>query len=75
MLEEVHVVGDADENHLTGVDLEQDENLVTHQEQTSFPRVLQPLVAVVAEQEIVLVKLIFIVVRIDEFKADCDANY
>ena len=75
VLEEVHVVRDSNENHLTGVDLKQDEDLVAHEEQAALPRLLEPLVTVVAEQKVVLVRSVGIVVRIHGIKANGDADH
>lgn len=73
VLKKLHVVWDADKHQLAGVDLEQNQHLVHHQEETSFPRTLQPLGSVIAEQEIVCFR-IFIVFRVNVFQADCDAD-
>lgn len=73
--EEVQVVRDANEHHLTGVDLKQDENLVAHEEQAALPRVLKPLVTVVAKQEVVIVGTFGIVVCIHGIKADSNADH
>ena len=75
VLKEVHVVRDANEHHLTGVDLKQDENLVAHEEQAALPRVLKPLVTVVAEQEVVIVGTCGIVVSIHGIKANSNADH
>ena len=75
VLEEVHVVRDSNEHHLTGVDLKQDEDLVAHEEQAALPRLLEPLVTVVAEQKVVLVGPVGIVIRIHGIKANGDADH
>ena len=73
--EQIHVVRDANEHHLTGVDLKQDENLVAHEEQAALPCVLKPLVTVVAEQEVVSVASFCIVVGIHGIKANSNADH
>ena len=73
--EQIHVVRDANEHHLTGVDLKQDENLVAHEEQAALPCVLKPLVTVVAEQEVVSVASFCIVVGIHSIKANSNADH
>ena len=75
LLEEVHVVRDANEHHLTGVDLEQDEDLVAHEEQAALPGVLKPLVTIIAEQKVVLVGSFCIMISIHGIKANGNADH
>ena len=48
---------------------------MTHQEQTAFPRVLEPFAPIVAKQEVIHVILIKIMVRIHDLKTDANADH